>query len=108
MKIITGSRCMGKTTRCLKWLAESPATRKLLVPNKHQARMLWDLAQEDGLVGVTENNFVTPRQLSIRGHEWLGCEVAIDNLEEVLLALVGEPVTVATVGPVDIAVLGFS
>lgn len=95
MRIVVGARGAGKSVDCVRWAAQDPGRRVVVVANHSRARDLIAVARTryPKLDVNWGRVFVGPDPTSLRGRD---VEVYVDEFESVLASLLGAPVAGVT------------
>lgn len=95
MKIVMGARGTGKTVDCVRWAAQDPGRRVVVVANHSRARDLITIARSryPKLDANWGRVFVGPEPASLRGRD---VEVYVDEFESVLGSLLGARISGVT------------
>lgn len=106
MKIILGARGSGKSIECIRWAAQDPLHRVVVTHTIQAARTLVGRAARMFPDYDWTNNFVSAHEAGAKFRGRGEVELWVDELDQVLAALLWNPVTGATVTDVEPYELG--
>lgn len=97
MRIETGGRQTGRTTKMIEWLKGNPYS-VLVVANEGEARRLRDLYDSDGIMGI-QYRIVGARAQLNRRPSFHSPQIAIDDADLILRDLFGDVKVITVLTP---------